>query len=113
MNPFTRRFSGTSSPPALKVPPVRPVPILRPRLHRRAQEIRGGRRQVHEQLGRCAQRPDSLAEGSEFELPVPVSKLSDDCPYCAETTILSSATAPQPLFSLEEMEKPGNWGVES
>ena len=54
-----------------------------------------------------------MVEGSEFELPVPVSKLSDDCPYCAETTILSGATAPQPWFSLEEMEKmPGNWRVE-
>ena len=57
---------------------------------------------------------DWMVEGSEFELPVPVSKLSDDCPYCAETTILSGATAPQPWFSLEEMEKmPGNWRVES
>jgi hypothetical protein len=34
--------------------PVRSVRILRPRLHRGTQEVRGGRRQVSEQLGSCA-----------------------------------------------------------
>jgi hypothetical protein len=55
-----------------------------------------------------------LPEGSEFELPVPVSKLSEDSiklEFAAARRIaLVGADAHQPRFSLEEVEKmPGNW----
>jgi hypothetical protein len=58
-----------------------------------------------------------MVEGSEFELPVPVSKLSrrqhhvricdgqTNCPYRAETTILSALLRIGPRFSLEDVEK--------
>jgi hypothetical protein len=40
-------------------------------------------RELRASLRRIAGMPDSLAEGSEFELPVPVSKLSDDASGCS------------------------------
>jgi hypothetical protein len=47
-----------------------PVPVG-PKICPYAREFRAS-------LRRIADMPDSLAEGSEFELPVPVSKLSDN-----------------------------------